>query len=232
MPTPPSPALFPDLSLSTVAGLLRAQETQWRVLGVSRIRVFGSVARGEAGAESDIDLLVDFEKDAGLLDLMRIKALLEKVLGRRLDVLTEGALKPPLRSDILADAVDVMNLPPPGPPHHRNKRWRWRIFDLLDALDRMTKYTAPHSAQTFLRDEQARDAVLRNLARLGETTKYIPQSVQDRHPQVPWAYLRDIRNLVSHDYLGIDPALIWHTARHELPELRPILQELADGGSE
>ncbi|MDO4262896.1 MAG: DUF86 domain-containing protein, partial [Deinococcus sp.] len=69
---------------------------------------------------------------------------------------------------------------------------------------------------------------LRNLARLGETTKFIPQSQQDRHPEVPWALLRDIRNLVAHDYFGIDLDLVWQTVRSELPALRPLLQELAE----
>lgn len=226
MSQPPAP-LFPDLSLSNVAAVIRGQEAQWRKLGVTRVRIFGSVARGEARADSDIDLLVDFGQEAGLLDLMRVKALLEKALGRRLDVLTEGALKPPLKGEILADAVDVMT-PVVRQPLHRPKRWRWRVFDLLDALDRIRELTAPHSQQSFLRDQPTRDAVLRNLARLGETTKFIPQSVQDKATHIPWAYLRDIRNLVSHDYFGIDPALIWHTTQQELPELRPALQELAD----
>ncbi len=230
MTQPPQP-LFPDLRLSSVAALLREHESEWRALGVTRVRVFGSVARGEAGEASDIDLLVDFAPDQspGLLDLMRVKALLEGILSRRIDVLTEGALKPPLRGEILADAVDVLNVPQPAPQTHREKRWRWRVFDLLDAIDRIDDYTAGLTLTTFLRDERTRDAVLRNLARLGETTKFIPQSVQDRNPQVPWAYLRDIRNLVSHDYFGIDPELIWNTVRHELPGLRLSLQALADG---
>ena len=211
-----------------MALLLRQGEERWQALGVSRVRVFGSVARGEATPTSDIDLLVDFVQEAGLLDLMRVKALLEDLLSRRVDVMTEGALKPPLRGEILADAVDVTRLPLPEPQTHREKRWRWRVFDLLGALDRIEAYTAPLTLTTYLRDERTQDAVLRNLARLGETTKFIPQSVQDRNPQLPWAYLRDIRNLVSHDYFGIDPALVWHTARVELPALRPLLQALAE----
>ena len=88
---------------------------------------------------------------------------------------------------------------------------------------------AVRSASNYQRDEVVRDAVLHNLARLGETTKFIPQSVQDRHPEVPWVLLRDIRNTVAHDYFGIEPGLIWHTARVDLPALRPALQALADG---
>jgi uncharacterized protein with HEPN domain len=103
---------------------------------------------------------------------------------------------------------------------------------LLDAVDRVERFTFPHTLTTFLADEQAQDAVLHNLARLGETTKFIPQRVQDTHPELPWVLLRDIRNLVSHDYFGIDAELLWTTARHELPELRAALQALAEGAEE
>lgn len=223
------PALFPDLRLPTIAALLRAGEAQWRATGVSRVRVFGLVARGEADGSADIDLLVDFTGEAGLLGLMRARAVFEDLLRRRVDVMTEGGLKTPLRAEVLTDAVDVFDVPLPPPDAHREKRWRWRVFDLLDALDRATAYTAGHTLSTFLADKLVQDAALHNLARLGETTKFIPQSVQDAAPGVSWVLLRDVRNLVAHDYFGIDPALVWHTARVELPELRPALQALADG---
>ena len=75
--------------------------------GASNIRVFGSVARGEAGPESDIDLLIDVEPvtsswfPAGLiLDL-------EELLGRRVEVVTEKALNPNLREQVLNEAVPL-----------------------------------------------------------------------------------------------------------------------------
>ncbi|WP_104989948.1 HepT-like ribonuclease domain-containing protein [Deinococcus sp. NW-56] len=224
----PPPSLFPDLRLPTIATVLRDGETAWRAAGVSRVRVFGSVARGEADSSADIDLLLDFGEEVGLLGLMRAKAVFEDLLGRRVDVLTEGGLHPALRSEILADAVDVLAVPDPPPHSHRGKGWRWRVHDLLRAVDRVTAYTGGHSLTTFLADERTQDAVLANLLRLGEGTKYIPQSVQDRTPEVPWPRLRDIRNLLAHDYFGVDPRLVWHTARVELPALRPALQALAD----
>lgn len=231
-PVKPELTLFPDTSLQEVARLIRAVESGWRSMGVARVRIFGSVARGEATDLSDVDLLVDFAGEAGLLDLMHVKDLFEDTLRRRIDVLTEGGLKPQLRREILSDAVDVMKVPRHPQTTFRRKRWLWRVHDVLDALDRVRAYTAGHTLDSFLADELTRDAVLRNLARLGETTKFIPQSVEDRHPQVPWAYLRDIRNLVAHDYFGIDPALVWHTATSELGNIRPALQALADGGEE
>lgn len=225
-----SAPLFPDLRLQSVAALIREGEAQWRSLGVTRVRVFGSVARGEAGANADIDLLVDFApgEEPGLLHLMRVKEVLEDLLDRRADVVLEASLRPPLRGEILADAVDVMAVPPVPAPSHRVKRWRWRLFELLDTLDRLFALTTPLSLDTFRMREEVQDAVLLGLLRLGETTKYIPQSVQDRHPELPWAYLRDIRNLVAHDYFGLAPELVWRTVREELPALRPHLQALAD----
>ncbi|SMB90062.1 HepT-like ribonuclease domain-containing protein [Deinococcus hopiensis] len=238
MPRPPAPgspsseALFPDLRLPTIAGLLRAGEAQWRAAGISRVRVFGSVARGEADNSADVDLLVDFAGEAGLLALMRAQAVFEALLERRVDVLTEGALKDPLREEVLADAVDIQAVPQPPPELHREKRWRWRVLDLLDALDRAVNYTSGHTLETFLTDPRTQDAVLRNLARLGETTKFLPLEVQGAATEVPWTLLRAVRNLVSHDYFGIDPQLVWRAARVELPALRPALQRLADEGEQ
>ena len=222
--------LFPDLRLQTVAALLREGAGEWRTLGVTRIRVFGSVARGEADAASDVDLLLDFapEAEVGLLHLMRVRAVLERLLSRRVDAVTEAGLRAPLRGEILADAVDVLAVPAVPTVTHRPKRWRWRLFDLLATLDRLFALTAPLTLTTFRMREEVQDAALLGLLRLGETTKYIPQSVQDRHPELPWAYLRDIRNLIAHDYFSIDPALVWRTVRDELPALRPLLQALAD----
>lgn len=75
-----------------------------RSYGARNVRVFGSVARGEAGAESDIDLLVEVEKGTTLLDVVALWQDLEELLGRRVDLLTEGGLSPYLREAIVAEA--------------------------------------------------------------------------------------------------------------------------------
>lgn len=225
-----SDSLFPNTRLETVTQLLRDGRKEWQALGVQRVRVFGSITRGEIHTESDIDLLVDFQEGftPGLLRYMRIKETLEDLLRRRVDIMTEAALKHPLKNEILEDAVDVMEQPTPPLRPEREERWRWRVFDLLEALDRITEETSDLTLTTFLRNECVQDAALHNLMRIGETTKFIPQSIQDRNKEIPWPYLRDIRNLVAHNYFGIEPIIIWQTIQEEFPKLRPILQRLAE----
>jgi predicted nucleotidyltransferase len=70
-------------------------------------RLFGSVARGEDTATSDIDLLVEFSPEASLFDLMGLKEDLEKLLGRPTDIVSELGLNPLLRERILRDALPL-----------------------------------------------------------------------------------------------------------------------------
>ena len=72
----------------------------------SRVRLFGSAARGEDRPDSDIDLLVDFDDDSSLFDLMRMSRELEALLGRPVDVVSAGGLKT-RDTAILAESVDL-----------------------------------------------------------------------------------------------------------------------------
>ena len=75
--------------------------------GATNVRVFGSVARGEADAASDVDFLVDFEPGRSLLDLAGLLIDLEDLLGHPVDVVTEPGLKARIRQRVLAEAVAV-----------------------------------------------------------------------------------------------------------------------------
>lgn len=72
--------------------------------GAGNVRVFGSVSRGDADDESDLDLLVDMAAGRSLFDLVALSTELEQTLGVDVDVVTEGSLSPYLRDRILAEA--------------------------------------------------------------------------------------------------------------------------------
>ena len=93
--------------LSDVLETLRTHETELRRLGVSHAAVFGSVARGEAGAGSDIDVLVelDEERSMGIFEYSRLKLYVNELLDGAGDVVNRRTLKPLLRDSILHDAI-------------------------------------------------------------------------------------------------------------------------------
>jgi predicted nucleotidyltransferase len=78
-----------------------------RARGASRVRVFGSVARGEAGEGSDIDFIVDLEPGRSLFDLGGLLMDLRDLLQRDVDVVSEGGLRPRVAERVLADAVEL-----------------------------------------------------------------------------------------------------------------------------
>ena len=86
-------------SLRAVSPVLRAD------LGIRTLQLFGSVARGEAQPSSDVDLLVEFDRPVGILHFVRVRDYLQEVLGARVDLVTEDALRPEQRATIARDAL-------------------------------------------------------------------------------------------------------------------------------
>lgn len=82
-------------------------EEMRRLFRVKRLSVFGSVARGEAGDGSDIDVLVAFEQRATFDLFMELKFYLEELLGIKVDLVTEKTLRPDVRREIEKEMIDV-----------------------------------------------------------------------------------------------------------------------------
>lgn len=77
------------------------------VHGATNVRIFGSTARGEDNPNSDVDLLVEFDDDCSLFDLIRLREELTQLLGRQVDVVTAEALNSRIRQDVLGEALPL-----------------------------------------------------------------------------------------------------------------------------
>lgn len=96
------------MTRASVIELLTSHRDEWtKRFGVRSLSLFGSVARDEAGPESDVDVLVDFGGPAQFLVHMELVKYLEELLGRRVDVLTVRSLRPRLRERIQPDLMHV-----------------------------------------------------------------------------------------------------------------------------
>jgi uncharacterized protein with HEPN domain len=85
-------------------------------------------------------------------------------------------------------------------PH---RRWDIRIHDILASIEKIHKYTENMDAKIFLGDSRTVDAVVRNLEIIGEAARHVPDEIVKEHPEIPWREMRDMRNLLSHEYFGI-----------------------------
>jgi len=93
---------------------LQEHMNEIRGFGVSRLAVFGSIARGEERPDSDVDILVEFSIPIGLFEFARTQRYLEQLLGRKVDLATPDALRTEMRANILKEAAYVAS--PEGDP--------------------------------------------------------------------------------------------------------------------
>jgi len=110
--------------------------------------------------------------------------------------------------------------------------WRLRIDDILSAIDKIGRYTSDMSGESLAADEKTLDAVLFDVAVIGEAARNVPEDVVARSPQIPWAAMRDMRNIVVHEYFGILIETLWTTVTDDLPPLRRQLATLLESEDE
>jgi uncharacterized protein with HEPN domain len=110
----------------------------------------------------------------------------------------------------------------------RHDRSRDLLQDILDFIDRIESWTPTDITAEV--DEKSLYAVLHALQYIGEAVSRLPSEVTELAPQIPWAKIRSMRNVIAHDYSGIDATVVWETVMQRLPELRTavagILQRL------
>lgn len=96
---------------------------------------------------------------------------------------------------------------------------RARLLDVREAVERIEKHTAA-GRDVFDRDELVQTWVVRHLEIIGEAVRGLSQDLRDRHPEVPWAEIVALRNLLAHHYFGIDLQAAWQVVDRDLPELK------------
>ncbi len=106
----------------------------------------------------------------------------------------------------------------------KRRDWKLRVTDIMEAMEKIDRYLAGYTRETFLGDPLTMDAVVRNISIIGEAAAWVPGAVKKRNDGVPWEKLRKLRNYLVHEYFGIDPHMVWETVTRNLPPLRPALK--------
>ncbi|MFH1235611.1 MAG: DUF86 domain-containing protein [Parcubacteria group bacterium] len=108
------------------------------------------------------------------------------------------------------------------------KNWKIRISDILDCIEYIRVYTQDLTLSEFQADQKTIDAVLRNLEIIGEAARHTPKEITKRYPDIPWDEMRTMRNIVIHEYFGVNLNIIWHTTQVNLPSIVDRLNEILE----
>lgn len=96
---------------------------------------------------------------------------------------------------------------------------------ILDAIHKIESYILV-GKDVFMRDSHWQDAVIRELEIIGEATKKISSYIREIYPEVPWKQVAGFRDVLIHDYMGVDLGVVWETTQQNLPDLKTQIQKI------
>lgn len=104
--------------------------------------------------------------------------------------------------------------------------WQFRIHDILESVRAARGFCAGMSEPDFVQDQRTRRAVLHALIVIGEASGHVPDEVCRSHPGIDWARMRAMRNILVHEYFGVDASIVWRTVQDDRPRIEAQLERL------
>ena len=101
-----------------------------------------------------------------------------------------------------------------------------RLEDIIESIEWIRSYIEGYSFQTFSADRKTVDAVTRCLEIIGEAVKHLPDSITERHPEVPWRAICGFRDILAHSYFRTEDSIIWDAATKGLDVLKPAVESM------
>lgn len=103
------------------------------------------------------------------------------------------------------------------------------LEDIINCIEKIEQYISGLSYEDFVSNSLVFDAVIRNLEVVGEASKNIPGEVMGNYPNVHWKSMIGLRNILIHEYFGVDSEIVWEIIKTDLPNTKPlVLQILKD----
>ena len=109
--------------------------------------------------------------------------------------------------------------------------FRLYLDDILEAITQIRTYMADQSEEAFAGDRKTQDAVIRNLEIIGEAAGSIPDQIKKSEPEIDWRKITGLRNILIHEYFGINLPIIWDVVHTKLGPLETVCRRLLEGAA-
>jgi uncharacterized protein with HEPN domain len=100
------------------------------------------------------------------------------------------------------------------------RRDRLYLLDIIDSCAKIERFVSGKNFEDFTKDELLFDATVRNLQNIGEAVRALPEDTRALRPEIEWARIVGLRNLLVHHYFGVDEEIVWDLAMNKCAELR------------
>ena len=110
--------------------------------------------------------------------------------------------------------------------------YRLYLDDILDAIKRIRDYVCGMDYKSFSSDMRTQDAVVRNLEIIGEASRQLPAEIREKVATIEWPKIMSLRNILVHEYFGVNLRIIWDVVEHKLEPLAEACLELMEKETE
>ncbi|MEN6326317.1 MAG: DUF86 domain-containing protein [Syntrophomonas sp.] len=93
------------------------------------------------------------------------------------------------------------------------------LVHINECINKIEQYTIS-GKDAFMESSYTQDAVIRNLEVIGEATKRISMDFRNQYPDIPWKQMAALRDVLIHDYMGIDVQIVWNVVAKDLPQVK------------
>ncbi len=100
---------------------------------------------------------------------------------------------------------------------------------MLEAIEKIERYLAGTDYETFSRNDMMIDGVVRELEIIGEAARNLSAAFVEEHAEIPWRRMMAMRNILIHQYFGVNLKVVWDTCHSNLPQLKSFVQNLLAG---